>query len=125
MKTTIMTSFTREMISFERVNKISTDVLSVGLPSGRNQYKLLPYNQVIEHNNRANLVVKPVSDNKFICLIDGKKLDSKRHNSEAEARLHHWQKTATADQAKLSKQPSVQAAFTERARRAPSGRKIH
>jgi hypothetical protein len=90
MKTPIMTSFTREKIAYSDVCKIAPAVLSVGLPRGRNEYKLIPYEQIIECNERANLIIKPVANDMFICLINGNKLDSQRHHTEVEARLHHW-----------------------------------
>lgn len=93
MRLPIMTSYTREKIAYEEVGNIAPEVLSVGLPRGRNEYKLIPYEQIIEYNERANLIIKPVANDMFICLIDGKKLDSQRHSTEAEARLYHWHMT--------------------------------
>jgi hypothetical protein len=95
MKNPIMTSWTREIIAFAEVKKISPEVLSVGLPRGRNEHKLIPYTAILSCNERAGLRVKEVAGGNFICLINGKLIDNDRHQSEAEARVHHWMSAVT------------------------------
>jgi hypothetical protein len=98
MKNPIMTSWTREIIAFAEVKNISPEVLSVGLPRGRNEHKLIPYTAILSCNNRAGLRVKEAAGGLFVCLINGKPIDDVRHDSEAEARLHHWRSVVTKGQ---------------------------
>tara|TARA_Y100001934_G_scaffold265599_1_gene343931 strand:- start:105 stop:542 length:438 start_codon:yes stop_codon:yes gene_type:complete len=88
----LMTSFTRDIIPYAEAHKVSPHVMSVAIPKNRKreEFDLVPYDDVIACNEKACLQVKPVAEGRFLCLINGHKLDNTRHATEAAARIHHW-----------------------------------